>query len=423
MKRKVLIISSSVIIAGGLSIAGYNFVNKEQVAEQEFTVTAAKGDIEVNISATGVVSPTTKENIVPTQSGTIKEYFLEDEKLVKEGDILVTFEGQDVSQDLANQEANLQKLRIDLDTLNKSLIKYNEKLSVYAKEPGIVKEIIFEENEEVQSGKTVVVLDIEGESKNVEANVSGEIGTLNVRVGDYVSKGSKLFSIKSNQELENEIKKLKLDIESVEKTIANLKEKGVAPETIYAPFDGEINIEDEIAVGSQININSVLGSITNYSAFKLVLTVDELDIPNVKEGQNVKISAEAYPEEIFEGEVTKIASQGEYTNGVSTFKVEVSIKDPKELKSGMTANAKIQVAKVEETLLIPIETLIEKNGKEYVELQTTEGVKEVEVSTGLINENYVEVLSGVKEGQKIVIPITSQEDSVLEMMGAQGGKK
>lgn len=423
MKKKMLIISSSVFIAGGLGLVGYNVLNKEQVTEQEFTVAAKKGDIEVNITATGVVSPTTKENIVPTQNGTIKEYFLEDEKSVKEGDILVTFEGQDVSQDLANQEASLQKLKIDLDTLNKSLIKYNEKLSVYANNAGIVKEILVEQDEEVQTGKTAIVLESDGELMNIEANISGEIDYLNVKVGDYVSKGSKLFSIKSNEEIENEIKKLKLDIESVEKNIANLKEKGVAPQTIYAPFDGEINIEDEIAVGSQININSVLGSITNYSAFKLVLTVDELDIPIVKVGQKVKISAEAYPDEFFEGEVTKIASQGEYTNGVSTFKVEVSIKDPKELKSGMTANAKILVAKAENTLLIPIETLIEKNDKEYIKLQTTEGSKEVEISTGLNNENYIEVLSGVKEGQNVVIPVASEQDSVLEMMGAQGGKK
>ncbi|WP_341285219.1 efflux RND transporter periplasmic adaptor subunit [Priestia megaterium] len=421
MRKKTVIISASVLIAGGVVVVGYNSLNNDEVVKQEHTIVASRGDIQVNITANGVVEATTVDKIVPSASGKIKENFLEDQKLVKKGDLLVTFEGDDFGQELAQQEASLEKQKIDLKVLENSLKKNNANLAVSASYDGTVKDIFVSMGDSVQAGQTVAAVDKEGEVKEVKAKASGEVSVINVNTGEWIASGDNVIQMISNQDLENQIEKQKLDIKGTEKSIEDLKEKQEVPESIYAPFDGEVTVAEETAVGSTININSVLGTITNYSEFKLALAIDELDIPKVKIGQKVEITAGAYSGEKFEGEVIKIASQGKTTNGVSTFDVEVSIKDPKELKAGMTANAKIVVSKQQNTLLVPVEAVKTKNGKKIVTVETEKGTKDVQVTTGLNNENYIEIVSGVKEGEEVVLPVTSTQ-TVNPIFGGKSGK-
>jgi len=421
LRKKTVIISASVLIAGGVVVVGYNSLNNDEVVKQEHTIVASKGDIQVNITANGVVEATTVDKIVPSASGKIKENFLEDQKVVKKGDLLVTFEGDDFGQELAQQEASLEKQKIDLKVLENLLKKNNANLSVSASYDGTVKDIFVSMGDSVQAGQTVAAIDKEGEVKEVKAKASGEVSAINVNTGEWVASGDNVIQMTSNQDLENQIEKQELDIKGTKKSIEVLKEKQEVPASIYAPFDGEVTVAEETAVGSTISINSVLGTITNYSEFKLALAIDELDIPKVKIGQKVEITAGAYPGEKFEGEVIKIASQGKTTNGVSTFDVEVSIKDPKELKAGMTANAKIVVSKQQNTLLVPVEAVKTKDGKKVVTVEIDKGTKEVQVNTGLNNENYIEVVSGIKEGDEVVLPVTSTQ-TVNPIFGGNGEK-
>jgi len=407
LKKKVVIITTSILIAGGAVVVGYNLLNQEETVKQEHTIVASKGEIQVNITATGVVEATTVDNIVPSASGKIKENFLEDGKAVKKGDLLVSFEGEDFGQDLAQQEANLEKQKIDLESLEAALDKNNNHLIIYSKYTGNVKDVLVSVGDSVQEGQTVAIIDQNAEVKEVKAKTSGVVSVLNTKTGNWIEDGDVVLTLTANQDLRDQIAKQKLDIESTKKSILDLNEKQEVPESIYAPFDGEVTVAEETAVGSAININSVLGTITNFSEFKLALSIDELDVPKVKIGQKVEITANAYPGEKFYGEVIKIDSQGKSTNGVSTFGVEVSIKDPKQLKAGMTATAKILVSKQENAVLVPVEAVETKSGKKVVTIQTNEASKEVEVTTGLNNENYIEIVSGVKEGENVVLPVTS----------------
>lgn len=416
MKKKAIIITSSaLIVAAGAGITAYNVLNNQDGIETTYSTEVKKGDIQVSITANGVVTPTTVKNIVPAKNGTIKQNFLEDGKFVKKGDLLVAFEGEDVSQDLSSQEGSLEKLNIDLMTLQKQLEKYQKDLNIYSRYNGTIEEVLVKRGDSVKDGQTVAKINVNGDIKNIESKVSGEVQQINIEKGRLLSEGALILSMSSNGELENQIKKQKIDIESAKESIASLKEKGKIPDAIYAPYDGEIKVSNEAAVGSEINLNSVLGTITNYSQFNLVLSIDELDVPKLKVGQLVTISAEAYPGETFTGKVAQIASQGEITNGVSTFKVEVSIDDPKDLKAGMTANAKIVVSENKNALLVPVEAVTESGNNKYVTILDGEEKKKVKVATGLNNENNIEIKNGLKEGQKVVLPTTSvkSDKSVL----------
>lgn len=424
MKKKAVIIASSALIAGGVAVAGYNVLSDQEVEKQtNYTVSVKKDDIQVNITANGVVEPTTVENIVPSQNGKIKENFLKDGKAVKKGDLLVSFEGEDVGQQLAQQEASLEKLKIDLVTMQQSLIDNNKKLNVYTPINGTVQEILVEVGDLIQAGQSVAIVNVNGEMKEINAKTSGKISTLNVNVGDWVENGKKVVGLASTGDIENQIKKQNLDIESTQKAIEDLMVNQTAPTPIYAPYDGEIAVANDTAAGSEISINSVLGTITNFSQFKLVIPVDELDIPKVKVGQVVNISANAYPGEAFTGKVLKIASQGTSTNGVSTFNVEVSIDDPKQLMAGMTATATIQVSKKQDTLLVPVEAVKEERGKKYVTVEDGNGTKDIQVTTGLNNENYIEILTGLTEGKEVILPLTSSKNATMLFGGTKGSKK
>lgn len=190
---------------------------------------------------------------------------------------------------------------------------------------------------------------------------------------------------------------------------------------LEAPHDGTItsvNVYD----GSRVNAGQVIAHLTNYSDLNMVVQVDELDIPKVKAGQNVEVIVNAFPEQKYEGVVKEIASEGTVTNGVSKFDVTVHLSSSKNLKAGMTATADIIIAKKENALYVPIGAVHSLNGKYFVYVQDTaqqntesaaasgsaadyEGNgRRVFVKTGLHNDNYIEIVSGLKQGQVVLLP-------------------
>ncbi|MBC2173873.1 efflux RND transporter periplasmic adaptor subunit [Listeria booriae] len=158
----------------------------------------------------------------------------------------------------------------------------------------------------------------------------------------------------------------------------------------------------------------------DYNELQLQVQMDELDVPNVKINQEVKISVTAMPDKKYTGKVKEIAEQGTVLNGVSSFLVTISIDDITDLKAGMTADASIFLNEKAEALYIPIEA-IQKNddGKYYVlvpKKEKNDTVKEVEkyVTAGLHNEDIIEITKGLGKGDEIILP------TKMKLLGQMG---
>jgi HlyD family secretion protein len=136
--------------------------------------------------------------------------------------------------------------------------------------------------------------------------------------------------------------------------------------------------------------------------------VDESDIAKVYLGQPARIKVESYKDRTFLGKVTKISPMGVEKDNVTTFEVRVSIDNAKgELKSMMTANAEILLEEHKGVLMVPEGALIyDKDRNASIEVPDSnarEGKKKVAVTVGISNGSKTELLSGLKEGNQVVL--------------------
>ena len=184
--------------------------------------------------------------------------------------------------------------------------------------------------------------------------------------------------------------------------------------TLVAPIDGMV-LSRDVEVGDAVSSILVLGSTAT-----LVMTigdihqvyvdgkVDEADIGNVYLGQPARIHVESFPNKTFDGKVTKISPLGVEKDNVTTFEVRVSIDNPTgELKALMTANAEIVVTEHKGALSVPEQAMTwdnQKNASVFVpDAKSKEGQKKLPVTAGISNGSRTEIISGLKEGDTVVL--------------------
>ncbi|MGC2730938.1 MAG: efflux RND transporter periplasmic adaptor subunit, partial [Candidatus Sulfotelmatobacter sp.] len=183
---------------------------------------------------------------------------------------------------------------------------------------------------------------------------------------------------------------------------------------IVSPIDG-IVLSRDVEMGDAVSSILVLGS-----SATLVMTlgdtsevyvkgkVDESDIGKVYLGQPARIKVESFKDKTFTGKVTKISPMGVEKDNVTTFEVRVSIQNPGgELKAEMTANAEIILEEHKNVLQIPEGAILyDKDKKASVDIpdpKGKDGMDKVAINIGISNGAKTEVLSGLKEGQEVVL--------------------
>jgi HlyD family secretion protein len=191
---------------------------------------------------------------------------------------------------------------------------------------------------------------------------------------------------------------------------AERAEEELANSTIKAPIHGTVLTRD-------VEIGSPVSSILNLGAnASLVMTlgdiqkvfvrgkVDEADIGLVKLGLPARITAESFKDKVFHGRVTQISPIGVEKDNVTTFEVEVSIDNPgQELKANMTANAEIVLEEHADTLVITYDSQ-KQASVDVADPTAHKGRRAVKVKVGIGNGTKTEVLEGLKQGDRVVLP-------------------
>lgn len=203
-----------------------------------------------------------------------------------------------------------------------------------------------------------------GDVTSVISDVSGTVKTLNVKEGDYVTKGQ-LIAVLENENLINNKRTNEIDMAdnqlSLQSNIKNLENY-----TITSPISGTV-ITKNSKTGDNIdstNSQTVMMVVADMSRVKFSISVDELDISDIQVGQTAIVDADAISNKTFNGVVSNIASEGVSTgDGVTTYSVEITIDEPGELRSGMNVNANIVVAQADNVLVIPEEALSNSDGE------------------------------------------------------------
>lgn len=267
---------------------------------------------------------------------------------------------------------------------------------------------------------------VEEEKTVIFADVSGEVEKIHVKNGEYVNEGDLLLELRSN-DLVYKIEQQKITVEQKKISLDELQDG----DTVYAPVTGTIlsvNISEEDVVDR----STTLVTLANLEDMEIVIGVDELDITNVEIGQKVNITCDVFENEQFTGTVSKIAFEGYNSNGVTNYDVTIKVDDRKQLMSGMNVDVEILAAEKSDALLLPIEAVQKIQTKYIVMTKNKDGeTTPIPIEIGLANDNYVEVVSGLNEGDTVVymkeatIDINNMQEFMMPGMGGkrQGGKK
>jgi HlyD family secretion protein len=179
---------------------------------------------------------------------------------------------------------------------------------------------------------------------------------------------------------------------------------------LKSPIDGRIsalNIKSGESTAATAAAPAAI--VVDTSQYHIDITVDEIDIAKVKEGQEVLVTLDSLPGVEVKGNVKRISPTSKTVNGVVSYEVRVIVDSANpDLRSGMTANASIVLDKRDGVLLAPNWAVRRDRdtGKSFLTLQSGNETREVEVTTGLRNDGFSEILSGVKVGDVVVAPRT-----------------
>lgn len=275
-------------------------------------------------------------------------------------------------------------------------------------------------------------------SADISGNTGLEVESLLVSEGDFISKGAPVFKA-TDKSVEKVIRSYKDSLDSAKDSLQSSENKlkntrdNIEDYTITAPISGTVitkntKVGDNVTKGS--SGSSTLAVIYDLSTMTLEMSVDELDVGSVKVGQTAQITAEAVAGRTFTGKVTNVSLQSNYSNGVTNYPVTVTLEDSGTLLPGMNVDAVIILDSAEEALCIPAGSLMRGN-RVYVKDDTAveshgsvpAGFRAVEVETGIINDDYVEILSGLSEGDVVYVDPnagSSQTSGFQMMIGPSG---
>ncbi|EFM09060.1 efflux transporter, RND family, MFP subunit [Paenibacillus curdlanolyticus YK9] len=317
MKKWILVGTAVVLIAASGTLYWYTRDGQtEAAATVQPTARVTKGNISVKISGSGSVNTVETVSVSAGAQGKVSKVNFKAGDKVKKGQLLIAFEQEDYTNQIAKAELNLKKQDLQLASLKKQYIE------AYGDE-------------------------------DRQADIKLQIDSL------------------------------RLDIESANLELADLKEQEAAIPSVVAPSDGTVTTAS-VAVGDQLNESKVIAEIVDYSKLQFTMNVDELDIPKIKVGQAADIVLNALPTEALTGKVLSIAQEGSSSNGSASYAVTVSLDKLTGVIAGMSGEASVITASSDNTLLVPIAAVRTVGGRSIVRVpeSSTAGTGTTTTGTG-----------------------------------------
>lgn len=248
----------------------------------------------------------------------------------------------------------------------------------------------------------------------------GIISTVNVTTTTLVNAGDTMFECTDTTYNRDYLEAL-TNRDNLVKELQELEQYQKNP-VVVSDYDGYIVTMDAME-GMTYEKGQQLCTIADEKSLNLKVDIDELDIDGVEVGQTAEVVFDAFEDETYEGTVEKISGVGENNGGVTTYTVTISIKleDETKLKNAMSATASIIMGNKDNVLLVPVDAVESEDGVKYVQLMSGGQTIKTEIQTGLINNEYAEVTSGLNVGDLVVVPSKTEENIMPEMMGGMPG--
>jgi HlyD family secretion protein len=389
MKKKYVIITATVILIAAVLLITKPFSKKKE-ALSFTTVKVEKADISNSVTATGTIEAIITVDVGTQVSGIIEHVYVDFNESVKKGQLLAKLDETSLKAQLEQSQSSVDQAQAEM---NFQEATYNRLKTLYDK-------------------KLIARADYDQAVYNYET-----------------SKAS-LSNAKSN----------------LARTQVNLDYA-----TITSPIDGVVlnrAVEEGQTVAASFNTPTLFTIVNDLTQMEVKTSVDEADIGKVKQDQRVEFTVDAYPDMKFEGEVSEVRLQPVTTNNVVTYLVVLTAPNPeKKLMPGMTASATIFVEEKKGALVLPGKAMRFTPDSAYLQniLKSTsaakssssanvnathsedkmvtktiwvkdgnEGMASKSVQIGIDNGSKMEILSGVKEGDEVVVSMSGTAGSVVK---------
>ena len=352
-----------------------------------------RGNIAKSVVATGPIEPITKVEIKSKASGIVEKLFVDINQMVHKGQVLAQLDQQEIRAQVAAQRAQLAAAEANVTSSRANIAE--DKVNAAAPEVAMYRETY---------------------NRNLKMFKDGVVSqqALDDAQRDYLAQeNKKQAAIAQIGVDEAKLKQAEAQVQEAKANLEQLNEQ-LSYTTLVSPIDGMV-LSRDVEVGDAVSSILVLGStatkvMTIGDIHKVYVDgkVDQADIGSVYLGQPARIHVESFPNEIFHGNVTRISPLGVEKNNVTTFEVRVSIDNPGgKLKVKMTANADIIVTEHHNALSVPEQAMTWNSQKQafvYVpDPKAKSGETKVPVVAGISNGSRTEILSGLKEGQTVVL--------------------
>jgi HlyD family secretion protein len=377
----------AVIAGGAVALKPNNEIDPSKLSKVE------KGDIARSVVATGKIQPLTKVEIKSKSSGIVKKLYVDYGEHVKAGQLLCELDKELLEAQVREARATLQATEAAQESSKAAL----ERNQVDAEGP-----------------------DVPFMKKNMDR--AQQLYKDDLVAKSVVEDAEKLYQMSLNKQT-SALRSVALARAELSRSTAQVAqaraaldraEEDLRNSTIVSPMDGlilsrDVQVGDAVSSilvnGSQATLIMTLGDV---SEVYVLGKVDEADIGKVYLDQGARIVVESFKDKKFNGKVTKISPLGKEKDNVTTFEVRVSILNPGgELKANMSANAEIILEEKKAVLLVPESAVIyDKDRNASIEIpdpKADKGRAKKPVKLGISNGVKTELVSGLNEGQKVVL--------------------
>ncbi|WP_041530875.1 MULTISPECIES: efflux RND transporter periplasmic adaptor subunit [Persephonella] len=406
---KKLIFATLIVISVFFAFLGYmKFGKKEEGIKVLKTEKVIRGKIEDVIEATAIVKTQVNAyvKVGARATGKIQKMNVDIGDHVKKGELIAIIDQREILKDIEKSEADLKKAKANLSEIretyplkikeaekrvNSAKAKYRYALWKYKREEELLKkEFTTEENFEIAKR----------ELDKAKAELELAEATLERIKKEFVTK----------------LERAEKEVEYAEKVLEKNKIR-LTYTQIYSPIDGivsKIAAREGETVVAGLQVANLI-TILDPSKLEVRIYTDETDIGKVKVGQKVFYYADAYPDKVFEGVISKIYPEPVVRENIVYYMTIVNVKKKyaKYLKPEMTVYAKIITGVKEDAILVPNRALKFEKGRQYVFKIVNGKPVKTYVKTGWISERYTEVIEGLKEGDtvatEVIIPIKTKK--------------
>jgi HlyD family secretion protein len=426
--KKILLIVSAVIVA--IVLVAVFIVKQQSGYTKVLTAKIHHQDLATIVSGTGQVKPKTYVNVGATSFGRITHLYVKEGDHVKRGQVIATVENVQPEANVQAQKATISAAKTDISSYIAAERTADANVA-HAKADLEQKQLDWERAQSLYKAGIMAKQDFDAKKAAYDTDVAS------VSQADAQLNQAKAQTASARGHLDQQVAQLRFNEDALSKTVS------------IAPFDGivtnlPVREGETVVVGIQNAEGSTLMTIADMSVVTAEVKVDETDIVNIKIGQPAEVSVDAIPGKSFKGHVTLVGDQALLrSTGVATsqsttgteeakdFKVVVTLDTPTdELRPGLSTTAKITTAAKSSVLSLPIQALTmytppaAANSGSVEAASTATGPKAapvqgvyvvdkdahgkqrakfVPVTTGITGATDIEVLSGLQDGQEIVI--------------------